>query len=132
MCLWLIGLYHIVGYFRRILIFGYFKEAFFCENKFPGPTVIWKYILTIKQNAWLDSRDLIIFAAQMRFVALAIFQAVADPESLESETLISWSASNKAANEAVHTGRSLLWNNRKSLISVQIWQCPLEYSGQAT
>ena len=41
-------LYRIAGYFRRVFIFGYFEEAFFCENKFPGPTVIRKYISTIK------------------------------------------------------------------------------------
>ena len=37
-------------------MFGYFEEAFFYENKFPGPTVIQKHILTIK-NACLHSRD---------------------------------------------------------------------------
>ena len=63
--------YRIAGYFRRVFIFGYFKEAFFCENKFPGPTVIQKCILTIKLNACLDSRDYIIFAAQMHFVAIS-------------------------------------------------------------
>ena len=41
-------IYHIAGYFQRVLIFGYFEEAFFCKNKFPGPTVIPEYILTIK------------------------------------------------------------------------------------
>ena len=65
------------GYFGRVFIFGYF----FCENKFPGPIVIQKYILTIKQNACLHSRDYIIL---MRFAALSIFQ---DPEGAESETL---------------------------------------------
>ena len=57
--------YRIAGYFRRVFIFGYFEEALFCENKFPGPTVIRKYILTIKLNACLHSRDYIIFAARM-------------------------------------------------------------------
>ena len=40
--------YRIAGYFRRVFIYRYFEEAFFCENKFPGPIVIQKYILTIK------------------------------------------------------------------------------------
>ena len=69
--------YRIAGYFRRVFIFGYFKEAFFCENKFLGPTVLRKYIHTIKLNACLHSRDYIIFAVRMHFVALSIFQTVA-------------------------------------------------------
>ena len=39
----------------------------------------------------------------MRFVALSIFQAVANPEGPESKTLPS--TFNKAANEEVHAGR---------------------------
>ena len=84
------------GLFLKVFIFGYFEEALFCENKFPGPTVIRKYILT---NACLDSRDYIIFAARMRFVALSIFQAVA--RSKRPGIRNTPSASNKATNEAV-------------------------------
>ena len=43
-------LYRIAGYFRRVFIFGYFEEAFFCENKFLYPTVLRKYILTINNQ----------------------------------------------------------------------------------
>ena len=38
----------IAGYFRTVFIFGYFEQAFFYENKFPGPTVIRKHIVMIK------------------------------------------------------------------------------------
>ena len=61
------------GLFLNGFYFGYFEEAFFCENKFPGLTVIRKYIRTIKQNACLHSHDYIIFATLMRFAALLIF-----------------------------------------------------------
>ena len=56
------------GFYLRI-----FQEALFSENKFPGPTVIRKYILTIKLNACL-SRDYIIFRQHewIRFVAVSI------------------------------------------------------------
>ena len=70
--------YHIAGYFRRDFIFGYFEERpFSFENKFLGPTVLRKYIHTIKLNACLHSYDYITFAVWMHFVALWIFQAVA-------------------------------------------------------
>ena len=61
----------------------------------------------IKQNVCLHSRNYIICAARMRFVALIIDissscqiqQAHAESEALPL-------ASKKAANEAVHAGRS--------------------------
>ena len=67
----------IAGYFRRVVIFRYFEEAFFCKNKFLGLTVLRKYILTIKLNACLHSRGYIIFTVRVHFVALSIFQVVA-------------------------------------------------------
>ena len=70
-------MYCIAGYFRRVIIFGYFEETFFCENEYLGPTVLQKYILTIKLNACLHLCDYITFAVQMHFVALSIFQVVA-------------------------------------------------------
>ena len=42
------GTYLIAGYLQRVFIFGYFEEAFFCENKLLCPTDTRKYILMIK------------------------------------------------------------------------------------
>ena len=43
-------IYRTAGYFRRVFIFGYFKKAFLCENKFLGPTALRKYIPTINNQ----------------------------------------------------------------------------------
>ena len=98
--------------------FQIFKEAFFCENKFPGPTVIQKYILMIKWNALSWLHYLCSINAFCSFI-----KQLLDPEGQESETLPS--VSNKDANKAVHAGCSPLWNNRRSLVTIQIRQCPL-------
>ena len=38
------------GLFSKGFIFGYFKEAFLCKNKFLGPTILRKYIPTINNE----------------------------------------------------------------------------------
>ena len=42
--------YRTASYFRRVFIFGYFEQAFLCENEFLGPTVLREHIPTINNK----------------------------------------------------------------------------------
>ena len=107
------------GLFSKVFYIWIFQRGLFLQKN--------SQVQLLFEN--LDSCDCIIFAAWMRFVALSIFQVVTWSRRPGIQTLPS--ASNKAANEAVHAGRSLLWNNRRNLITIQIRQCPSKYSGYA-
>ena len=93
--------------------FGYFEEAFLCENKFLGPTVLRKYIPQLIMKCllaltWFRLCSVnAIYSALMSLYRYFNPRALPDPKGPLSKALTSGSI--KAANEAV-----LAASNRRS------------------